>query len=245
MAMIFAHRGFSGQYPENTMLAFQKAIELGAHGIETDVQLSKDGIPVLIHDETLNRTTNGSGYVRDFTLKELQQLDARWKFGNSVPLQTIPTLEEYLEYMSTKNFITNIEMKTSVYDYPGLVEKVVPMVEKFGLTDRIRYSSFNHYTMLQVKKACPKAQCGLLLDCWIVGIGEYGKRLGMQTINGNVSYFSKEIISEIQQAGMQAFVWTANEPDQIRSLLRDGVDVLIGNYPDRGLEAFHELGLKA
>lgn len=243
MPMIFAHRGFSGNYPENTMLAFQKAIELGAHGIETDVQLSRDGVPVLIHDETLQRTTDGKGDVRDYSLQDLKKLDARYKFGQNVPFQTIPTLEEYLNFMKEKDFITNIEMKTSVYTYPGLVEKVVSMVEQFGLTERIYYSSFNHQTMLEVQKRCPAAKCGLLLDCWVVGIGEYGKRLNMQTINGEVHYFSREIIKEIHDAGMKAFVWTANRPEDIRRLLSDGVDVLIGNYPDRALRVFNELGL--
>ncbi|MEA5014799.1 MAG: glycerophosphodiester phosphodiesterase [Candidatus Limiplasma sp.] len=237
MTKVFGHRGFSGNYPENTMLAFREAERSGAEGIETDVHLTRDGVPVLIHDERVDRTTNGAGDVRDYTLAELQKLDARWKFGGSVPFQTIPTLEEYLDFMLGNRLLTNIELKTSVYEYPGLEEKVVEMVGRFGLTDRVWYSSFNHFSVLRAKALCPQAKCGLLLDCWLVGAGEYGKRLGMQTINGCTPYFKPEVVEEIHASGLEALAWTPNEPEDLRRLAAAGADVLITNYPDRGLEA--------
>lgn len=240
MTKVFGHRGFSGNYPENTMLAFRETERAGAAGIETDVQLTRDGVPVLIHDETLERTTNGTGNVRDFTLAELQKLDARWKYGGSVPFQTIPTLEEYLDFMRGNRLITNIELKTGVYEYPGIEETVVRMVERFGLVDRIWYSSFNHFSVLRAKELCPEAKCGLLLDCWLVGAGEYGKRLGMQTINGCAPYFKPEVVAEIHEAGLEALAWTPNLPADLRRLAAAGADVLITNYPDRGLEAVRQ-----
>ena len=116
MTKYFGHRGYSGKYPENTMLAFQKAIEAGAEGIELDVQFSKDGKLVVIHDETLDRTTTGNGLVRDYTLDELKALDASYTYQGQYGVNRIPTLCEVLDYMSDKDAFTNIELKTGVYD---------------------------------------------------------------------------------------------------------------------------------
>ena len=115
MSKIFAHRGFSGKYPENTMIAFEKAVEIGVDGIELDVHLTKDNELVIIHDEDVKRTTNGEGLVKDMTLEELKKLDASATFVGQYGVNPIPTLREYFELVKDTNIITNIELKTSVY----------------------------------------------------------------------------------------------------------------------------------
>ena len=110
----FAHRGFSGKYPENTMLAFQKAYEAGADGIELDVQLTKDGQVVVIHDEKVDRTTNGTGLVRDYTLEELRKLDASYIYTGEMGFNPIPTFEEYCAWVAGTDLVTNIELKTGI-----------------------------------------------------------------------------------------------------------------------------------
>ena len=110
MTKNFAHRGFSGKYPENTLLAFSKAIEEGVDGIENDVHLTKDGVLVVMHDELVDRTTNGKGYIKDKTYEELAQLDASYIFKEYGP-QKVPTLREYLELVKDTDIITNIELK--------------------------------------------------------------------------------------------------------------------------------------
>lgn len=136
---IWAHRGCSQNYPENTLLAFSKAIELkNLCGIELDVQLTKDNELVVIHDERVDRTTEGVGYVRDFTLKELKTL-------NIYPGQKIPTMAEVFDLIGDRlknGMKLNIELKNSVYHYDGMEEKIVDMVESLGLADSIVYSSF-------------------------------------------------------------------------------------------------------
>ena len=112
MTKNFAHRGFSGKYPENTLLAFSKAIEEGVDGIENDVHLTKDGVLVVMHDELVDRTTNGKGYIKDKTYEELAQLDASYIFKEYGP-QKVPTLREYLELVKDTDIITNIELKTT------------------------------------------------------------------------------------------------------------------------------------
>ena len=127
--LTYAHRGFSGEYPENTMLAFKKAYETGCEGIELDVHLSKDGHLVVIHDETVDRTTDRTGFVRDFTLQELQEINA----GTEEAFEGIPSFEEYCIWVKDLPLITNIEIKTNRYYYPGIEEKVLAMVEKYQL----------------------------------------------------------------------------------------------------------------
>lgn len=120
MTLNFAHRGFSGQFPENTMLAFEKAVEAGADGIELDVQFSKDGELVIMHDETLNRTAGVDGVVKDYTLEQLKAMDVSGKWGDRYGSMEIPTLREYFTRFKNLPIITNIELKTGVFPYPGI-----------------------------------------------------------------------------------------------------------------------------
>ena len=136
MTKNFAHRGFSGKYPENTLLAFSKAIEEGVDGIENDVHLTKDGVLVVMHDELVDRTTNGKGYIKDKTYEELAQLDASYIFKEYGP-QKVPTLREYLELVKDTDIITNIELKTGVFEYTGIEQKVYDMLREFDMMDRI------------------------------------------------------------------------------------------------------------
>ena len=129
---IFAHRGFSGRYPQNTMLAFQKALESGCDGIELDVQLTKDGEVVIIHDEYLDDLTDFTGNVRDYTLGELKSCNAGGKWQEVYGFQPIPTFEEYCEWASGNSLITNVEIKSSVYYYEELEKKTMELIERFG-----------------------------------------------------------------------------------------------------------------
>ena len=144
MIRIWAHRGCSFHYPENTLTAFREAVTLpGLTGIETDVQLTKDGVPVIIHDEKVDRTTDGEGWVKDFTLAELQALHIKGKDGD-VP-ERIPTLEELLDLLAPylkDGLYLNLELKNSKVLYPGLEQKVVDLVAKYGVESQIVYSSF-------------------------------------------------------------------------------------------------------
>lgn len=244
MTSIFAHRGNSGYYPENTMSAFRAAVPTGCAGIELDVQLSKDGEVVIIHDEKLDRTTNGTGLVRDHTLAELQKLDARGRFGTDVPFVTIPTLREYLEFVRTTNLFTNIELKTSRFEYPGIEQKVLDLVKEYDLLDRVWYSSFNHYSIQRVKQIYPSANVGLLIDCWIVGIGAYAARLGANSVNSSIAFLTKKTVDELHSYGIKAQAWTPNTKEELTRLYQDGMDVLITNYPELGVKIVNDHQLK-
>lgn len=234
MVQIFAHRGFSGYYPENTMLAFQKvAEETVADGIELDIQLTKDGEIVIMHDEMLDRTTNGSGWLKDHTLEKLKMLSVGVNVKGFFPRQTIPTLREYFTWLKTTKLITNIELKTSYFEYEGIEEKLIAMVKEFGLEDQIWYSSFNHYTVARIKKLMPEAKCGLLTDTWLMNIGEYAASQGAASVNARTYFCAKEgVAADLHAHNIALQAWTPNDAEMMQELVDAGVDVLITNYPD-------------
>ena len=141
---IFAHRGASGYESENTLEAFALAVEQGADGIELDVQLSRDGQMVIIHDENVDRVCNGTGWVKDYTLEELKRFQVSTPEGKK---GRIPTLREVLELVKPSGIKVNIELKTGIFWYPELERMVIEEVKHQGMEDRIIYSSFNHYSM--------------------------------------------------------------------------------------------------
>ena len=157
---IWAHRGCSLRYPENTLLAFEKAANLdGLEGIELDV-MSKDGGLVIIHDEQLDRTTDGTGFVKDYTLSELKKFHI--KTINNELSETIPTLNEVMELLQKKRVKLNIELKNSKVMYHGMEEKIINVINKYGFEDRVVYSSFYAKSLEQIRKLLPKAEIGIL-----------------------------------------------------------------------------------
>lgn len=227
-----AHRGFSGQYPENTLLAFEKGIEAGADGFEFDTHLTKDGEIVLIHDERLDRTTNATGFVRDFTLAELKEVDAGKPFPEH-GFQQIPTLREYFELIKGRELLTNIELKNGIFWYEGMEEKVIALVREYGLEGRIILSSFNHRSIMQCKKLAPDIRCGFLDFSWLEQAGEYTAGRGVECYHPAFFTLDAGTVEEIHSQGVAINTWTVNEPEDIRRMLELGVDAVIGNFPDR------------
>lgn len=160
---IWAHRGCSQRYPENTLLAFEKACEIkGLTGIELDVQLTRDGEMVVIHDERVDRTTEGIGFVRDYTLKELKRLHI---YADVNPSQQIPTIEEVLVLLEPKinaGLRLNIELKNSIYSYDGMEQKIIELIHDRGLQEGIIYSSFSAVSLERMKRIDDKAELGIL-----------------------------------------------------------------------------------
>lgn len=228
-----AHRGFSGKYPENTMLAFRKAIEAGADGIELDVHYTKDGQLVIIHDEEIDRTCDGKGFVCDFTYEELQQFDASAGFRGVYGVNRIPTLREYFELVKPlPKFITNIELKTGINVYPGIEKMVLDMIKEFGLEDRIIISSFNHFSVTRFKALCPEMKCGFLEGDWIIDFGSYAKKNGVEFVHPRFNTVIEETAKEIADNGIGINTWTVNTEDEVRRLYALGVNAVISNYPD-------------
>lgn len=236
MAKILAHRGFSGKYPENTMLAFRQAIAAGAEGVEFDVQLTKDGVPVILHDESLLRTGGLDALIRDLTYEEAARLDLAGPYRGQVEPQRLPTLEEYFRLVKDLDFLTNIELKTSIFEYPGIEEKVIDLIRAYGLSDRVILSSFNHYSLLRVKALAPELPCGILYECRIAEPQDYARVHHMDYLHPHELFLTPEELEKYAAAGIRANPWTVNDPNRMEELLSSpAVYAIITNHPDVAL----------
>ena len=232
----FAHRGFRSKYPENTILAFSKAVEAGAHGIEFDVHLSSDGIPVIIHDETLERTCGISGFVKDRPFKELRRLNAAAQFEKAAGVhlsEKIPSLEEYCDFIRHKNIISNIELKTGIFEYPGIEEKTLALLKKYGLIEKCIVSSFNHESVVRIKNLAPHIECGFLVDSWELDPAPYLKRYGIECYHPPAYRRTKEFVENLHRAGFKVNAWFGAVQTDYARILKTAPDILITDYPDK------------
>lgn len=235
MTKIWAHRGASRQAPENTLPAFARAIELGADGIELDVQLSADGVPVVFHDFELDHLSDGQGLLRDRTLAELRQLNFNRRFPEQ-GFVTLPTLAEVLALLQPTRLELNIEIKSGQVLYPGLEAKVLELVAAAGMRDRVWYSSFNHYALIQVRALDPQARCGILFDNILFQPWRYARQIGMQALHPHHRMLAiPGLVRASHAAGLAVHAWTADRPEDIRQALQLGVDAVITNVPDTAI----------
>lgn len=234
MVKVYAHRGASGNYPENTLIAFEKAIEFGADGIETDVHMTKDGHLVLIHDETVNRTTNGKGLIKDYYYSDLEKLDAGGWFNKKYEEAKIPKLEELLELVKDSNIILNLELKNNIVMYENLEEKVLNMIEKYSMEHRVIISSFNHYAIKKCISINNNVETGLLYSAGLYKPESYAKFVGSKYLH---PYFyaihNEDIIKSIKSEGIKINTYTVNEIKYMEFFVKNQVDGIITNFPEK------------
>ncbi len=230
MTLIFAHRGFSALYPENTMLAFMKAEKTGVDGIELDVQLTKDQEVVVIHDEKVNRTTDGTGYVKELTFSEMKRLNAGSK-RILLKKVSVPSLREVLEWLTTNHLICNIELKNNVFVYEGMEEKVIQLIREFGLSDRIILSSFNHYSLVQCCELAPEIETAPLLSQKIYQPWVYAASIGAGGIHPKYATLSDDILEQSIANGIAVRPYTVNKEKQMRRLFQAGCTAFFTDDP--------------
>ena len=172
--MLLAHRGFSGKYPENSPLAFHKAVEeTSADGFESDVHITKDGKLIIFHDATVERTSNGTGFIKDHTYEEMLELDiGSWKSPEFAG-QHIWTFDQLLDFCDETNMLLNMELKNYEVFYEGLEQRVIDAISAHKMQDRVFVSSFNHISMQKFKELCPDIKTGLLYDKPYLDIDKY------------------------------------------------------------------------
>lgn len=240
----FAHRGFRSKYPENTMIAFEKAVGLNVDGIEFDVHLSADGVPVIIHDEEVNRTCNASGLVKDFSFAELQKLNAAAKFppenfaasaffSSKNLIERIPSLEEYFDFIKTTDIISNIELKTGVFEYPGIEEKVYMLLQKYNLKEKCIISSFNHESVLRMKKIDASLMCGFLVDAWEINPAPNLKQNGVECYHPSAYRLTKQFVDYMHAQDIKVNAWFGSVQTDYSAVLATGLDAIITDYPDK------------
>ena len=233
MTTIWAHRGASAKAPENTLAAFRLAHEMSADGVELDVQLTSDGQVVVIHDETLDRTTSGRGPVAAHTLREIRTFDA--SNGREGYLgELIPTLGEVLDLVGPTGMSVNIELKNSVEPYQGLEQAVLGIVAAAGMAERVIYSSFNHISATQLARSSQPSRVGLLFSDVLAEPWDYAQRLDMSALHPHWKYVQvvPETIERCHALGLAINVWTVDSPDMVRRLADLGADAVITNRPD-------------
>lgn len=224
MTDIYAHRGYSGKYFENSAEAFKACVDLDIKGIEIDVQLTKDGEMVVIHDEYLKRLLNKDAFVKDLTLKELREL--KYKNGES-PI----TLEEYIDIIKDTNLITNAELKTSVFEYEGIEKKVYELFKSHDMLDRLLVSSFNHYSLLRFKELC-NLPVAALTGCTIISPEKYLKEYGFEVYHPVFTSVNKEMFEALKSENIKVNTWTVNGRTSYKMLTDLNVDGIITNYPE-------------
>lgn len=233
---VWAHRGASAYAPENTLEAFLLAAEQGADGVELDVQLTKDGEMVVVHDEEIDRVSDGSGFVKDYTLAELKILN----FNKTHPEYQdvkIPTLREVYEALKPTGMTINVELKTGIFWYKDLEKKVLELTKEMEMEDRVIYSSFNHYSIQQMKKIVPEAETAYLYSDVILNVAEYAKNTKVDGLHPAVYHVKMvDFLKEYLGSNLNVRVWTVNEKADMKWLIDAGVTAIITNYPDMAVQ---------
>lgn len=238
MSLIYGHRGASGYAPENTLPAFQLAMDMGADGFELDVHLSKDGELVVIHDETVDRTTDGTGLVRELTLAQLKKLDA-YNGMDAYRGTRIPTLGEVFDLIRHTRHIVNVEIKTDEWFYPQIEEKCLALAAEKGIEDRVIYSSFNHYTLMKLRQLKPDAKLGMLFGDIMVRPWEYAQQLSVDYLHPmKMNIYVPGFAEGAKAAGCGINMWTINDEETMHQCMKHGAGI-ITNYPDLAVALKH------
>ena len=219
----YAHRGASTYYPENTMLSFRKGLEMGANGIETDVQITKDGILVLFHDDTLERVTGKSGCIADYTYSQLLDLDVK----NGDLFAKIPTFEEFLKEFCNKDITFAIELKVK-----GVAKQTAQMIYKYGVQDKVIITSFQYDALLEIKECAPNLRRGYLIFKFDEKTRKEIEDLELYEICPKGDSVTKEEVEEYHQKGYNVRAWGMSNEKIMIETIEKGVDGMTVNFPD-------------
>lgn len=223
---VFAHRGLASLYPENTIVAFKKALEYEIDGIETDVQMTKDGALVIFHDEDLVRTTGVKGFLKDYTLAEIKKLNANNGYEGHFE---IPTLDEFLDLVKDYDITINLELKTSVFDYPGIEKLVYDKIKEYKLENRIIISSFNHYSLLRYRRLDKDIKIGLLTADRLINPIKYIMKYHFNCYHPFFMALTKEDVEKAHKNNIDVNVWTVDIDEAYNMLKLMGADCIMTN----------------
>ncbi len=230
--LFYAHRGASAYAPENTLAAFETALKQNAPAIEFDVKLTSDSRVIVLHDDTVDRTTNGTGSARGLPLAALRELDAGSWFGEQFRNQPIPTLDDVFETFGQK-ILMNIELTNYASPFDSLVKQVVNLVKKFNLQDRVLYSSFLPHNLVAVKKLSPTAACGQLALPKNAGWWQRlaGQWMAIEAVHPYYEDVNPQMVINAHTKKRAVQVWTVNDPQEMRRLKKMGVDAIFTDDP--------------
>lgn len=233
--VVWAHRGSSFVAPENTLEAFELAAKQHADGIELDIHLTADQQLAVFHDETLERTTNGTGKVEQFTLPQLKRLNAAVLKPQYAGAR-IPSLPEVLDFLKGTSLRLNIEIKEEADPNPALVKLLAKQIQESGLVKRTMYCSFNHYSLMELRKVMPEACIGLLYHGGFISPWTYAKTIGANCLHPSFRFgLMSGQVENAHKEGIRVNVWTVDDPDDMLNVYEQGADGIITNKPDLAL----------
>lgn len=231
--LVIAHRGASRAAPENTLAAFRLALDEGADGVECDVWPSADGVPVVIHDPQVNRTTNGTGRLRDLTRADLRTLDAGAWFDPRFKNERIPTLYEVAGQIAGRAAL-NIELKGRYLNPEPFVAAVIEALEDAGVMAQAHFSSFHRRLLVTVRRLAPQARVGYLFARrQLLNPLRRARNCGAAALHPHFHLVTPALVDEAHARGLQVYPWTVDEPAIMRQLIAARVDGIITNYPAR------------
>ncbi len=232
-----AHRGFSGKYPENTMIAFKKALEEGhCNGLYINVHITADRQVVVIHDNTLERTTTGSGFVKDYTYEELLTYDAGIKFGSQFEGEKIPLLSDVLAFAKEHNLFVNIELKNCDIYYDDLERVTIRNIHEAKYINHVSLSSFNHQSMEKCKSIDSDITIGYMCGCPMLRMDEYLNKGRAKNFlpHYRVLYYDRILAQTLKDSRQyQHYVWVVNDEENMRKMIDLGVSGIITDFPNR------------
>ncbi|MDO8752667.1 MAG: glycerophosphodiester phosphodiesterase family protein [Anaerolineales bacterium] len=237
--IILAHRGDLAHAPENTLPSFSQAIQKGADGVELDAKLTRDGRVIVIHDSTINRTTNGKGKVASLALEEIRKLDAGKWFNEKFAGTKVPLLEEVFETVSRDKLI-NIELTNYSTPRDGLIEKVCELIKHHNNQSQVIFSSFFASNLKKAAALIPEVPRGLLARPGLIGLWarSFGFMFGdYQALHPHISSTSREQMQRAHRLKRRVHVWTANTPAEVNQLKEWGADGIITDDPETALRA--------
>jgi len=226
------HRGASTEAPENTIASFRRAVELGADGVELDLHRTRDGRFIVIHDDTLDRTTDGRGPVDALSFDELRRLDAgSWK-DPAFAGERVPTLEEVVDALPARVAVF-AELKAGSARAPGIEDDLARLLAERDLLGRVRVSSFDHRALARLRQLLPAVSTGALFVALPVDPVAIARACGAQAIHPNFRYLTRDVVDEAHRAGLAVHAWTVNEPADIVAVRGLGVDGIMSDHPER------------
>jgi len=241
--IIFAHRGASSYAPENTLAAFDLAYRQKAEAIELDAKLSADEQVVVIHDQTVDRTTQGRGRVKEMSLAALKELDAGSHFDVAFKGEPIPSLDEVFAAFGQLLFI-NVELTNYASLMDALPDKVAELVKRHKLSRRVMFSSFNPIALLRIHRLLPETPVGLLAlpgnnGSWARSWP--GRIVPYQALHPALSDVTATLVGNCHQRGKRVFVWTVNQVEDMRRLIEMNVDGIFTDDPVRARQVFYSV----
>ncbi|MFC1878635.1 glycerophosphodiester phosphodiesterase [Chloroflexota bacterium] len=242
--IIIAHRGASAYAPENTLASFELALQQGAEAIELDAKLSADGKVMVIHDQSVDRTTSHTGRVKNLTCEKMQKMDAGSHFDIAFKEARIPTLEEVFNKVGHNIFI-NVELTNYASLTDDLPGKVADLVRRYELAERVFFSSFNPIALTRIRRLLPEAPIGLLaLPGWAGGWARYwpGRMISYDSLHVELRDVKASLVQRTHHRGKKFFVYTVNQEKDMRRLFNLGVDGIFSDAPVLARQVIQEMG---